>query len=224
MSDWVIEAKGVAKRYREGGLDVSVLAEVSLSVAAGEAVAVVGASGSGKSTLLHLLGGLDLPTTGSVILGGRDWASMGASEQGRWRNTHVGFIYQFHHLLGELSAEENVAVPLRLRGASAALAQAQAAEALRGVGLGERLAHRPSELSGGERQRVAVARALVGQPRCVLADEPTGNLDRATAEHVFGLMMGLTRERGSALVLVTHDSALAARCDRVLNLVSGRIA
>ena len=219
----VLEAQHISRRFTEGSLNVSVLQDVNLSVAAGETLAIVGASGSGKSTLLHILGGLDLPTSGSVNLLYQTLGGLSASALGDLRNQHLGFVYQFHHLLPEFSAIDNVAMPLWIRRMDRSAANAQAKELLESVGLGPRMLHRPAELSGGERQRVAIARALVTRPACLLADEPTGNLDRNTADLVFSMMLDLAHSQGTAFVVVTHDSQLASRCDRQLHLVAGSL-
>lgn len=219
----VLDAQGLVREFREGGAVLRVLDGLSLTVAAGECIAIVGASGSGKTTLLQILGGLDRPTAGSVRIEGEDIHALNETARGVLRNRTLGFVYQFHHLLAEFSALENVAMPLLVRREPVRRAEARAAAVLREVGLAERLEHRPPQLSGGERQRAAVARALVTQPALVFADEPTGNLDGRNATQVFELMLRLNRERRTSLVIVTHDPRLAARMDRVLVLEDGRL-
>jgi lipoprotein-releasing system ATP-binding protein len=223
MSDFILQASNLGKTYKDGELETQVLAEINLQLAPRQRMAIVGASGSGKSTLLHLLAGLDRPTVGEVRLAGQDFSNLSESKRGLLRNKHLGFVYQFHYLLAELTALENVMLPLRIARQPAEEVQRQAVDLLKQVGLGHRLHHKPAELSGGERQRVAIARALITRPGCILADEPTGNLDSKSADQVFELMLSLNEQFDTALLVVTHDLALAAQIGQTITLVDGRI-
>ncbi len=223
IKDSVLACSGLSMVYQEGEMRTPVFDDLSLTVKRGETVAIVGASGAGKSTLLHLLGGLDTPTAGDVFVDGQKMSSLGDTARGELRNRALGFIYQFHHLLPEFTALENVMLPVMLSGKDVKEASARATELLEAVGLGHRLSHKPGELSGGERQRAAVARAMANRPACILGDEPTGNLDERTAATVFELMLKLNKEQGTSLVMVTHDRRLAARLDRVVELVEGKL-
>lgn len=217
----VIQCSQLTKRFTDGGLDTAVLNDINLTITKGDKLAIVGSSGSGKSTLLHLLGGLDKPSSGKVEIHGQDINTLSVNNLSKLRNQSLGFVYQFHHLLPEFTAVENVAIPLVIGGTSPKQAQQQAEDLLNKVGLGHRLSHKPSELSGGERQRAALARALITQPDCLLADEPTGNLDHRTAQAIFDLILELNESFGTALVIVTHDNKLAERMDRTLTLLDG---
>ena len=223
MSNLVLQCMNVSKSFRDAGLSVDVLSDINLSIAAGERIAIVGSSGSGKSTLLHLLGGLEEPTQGEVWVSGKKLSTLNQAQRGMWRNQMLGFIYQFHHLLPEFTALENVAMPLLIRNTKPADAKQQAFEILDKVGLSKRIDHKPGEMSGGERQRAAIARALVTKPRCVLADEPTGNLDRHTADQVYQTMLELNAAIETSLVVVTHDEALAQRMDKIYHIKDGKL-
>ncbi|CAM2861766.1 lipoprotein-releasing ABC transporter ATP-binding protein LolD [Legionella worsleiensis] len=224
MSDCILKSQNLVKSYNDGTALVNVLKGIDLTVAQGDSVAIIGPSGSGKSTLLHLLGGLDRPTSGSVSINGVSWQKIGEKQRCQLRNQHLGFVYQFHHLLPEFTALENAAMPLLIAGMPVDQAEQKASEMLDHVGLLPRKEHKPAQLSGGERQRVAIARALVHQPDCVLADEPTGNLDQATATKVFDLMLDLNKQMNTALIIVTHDQAIAKRMDKILVLHEGTLA